>query len=98
MVRQVLTENFLLTFMGGIVGLIVSYLIVVMTGNWILTLFDDRINMLLNPPFLTFEMLFNPYVFGAAFVVCLLLNVISALVPTLLALRNDIVQSLHHKR
>jgi len=43
-------------------------------------------------------MLFNPYVFGAAFVVCLLLNVISALVPTLLALRNDIVQSLHHKR
>ena len=98
LVRQVLTENFLLTFMGGIVGLIVSYLIVVMTGNWILTLFDDRINMSLNPPFLTFEMLFNPYVFGTAFVVCLLLNVISALVPTLLALRNNIVQSLHHKR
>ena len=98
LVRQVLTENFLLTLMGGIVGLIVSYLIVVMTGDWILTLFDKYIYDTSLATSLTPEMLFNPVVFGCTLAVCLLLNVVSALLPALWALKHPIVASLNTKR
>ncbi len=97
-VGQVLWENMLLTFMGGLVGLLLSYLIIVTSSNWILTLFDSFI---MNPGremAITFEMLFNPIVFGSALLFCVLLNLISALVPTIWALRRNIISCIHSKR
>lgn len=97
-IRQVLWENMLLTFMGGLVGLLLSYLIVVTFSNRILTLFDSFI---MNPGremSITFEMLFNPVVFGSALLFCVLLNLISALVPTIWALRRNIISCIHSKR
>ncbi len=97
-VGQVLWENMLLTIMGGLVGLLLSYLIIVTSSNWILTLFDSFI---MNPGremTITFEMLFNPVVFGSALLFCVLLNLISALVPTIWALRRNIISCIHSKR
>lgn len=97
-VGQVLWENLLLTCLGGLAGLLLSYLIVVTSSNWILTLFDSFI---MNPGremTITFEMLFNPVVFGSALLFCVLLNLISALVPTLWALRRNIISCIHSKR
>lgn len=96
--QQVLCENLLLTCMGGLVGLLLSYLIVLTASDWILTLFDERI---MNPTHsinFTFEMLFNPWIFLVAFGLCLLLNLVSGVVPTAWALRRTIIQSIHSKR
>ena len=98
LVSQVLWENLLLTFLGGLAGLVFSYLIVLTSSSWILTLFDAEVDTELPAPFLTPEMLFNPWVFLSAFGVCLLLNVVSALVPAWLGMRHTIVQELYTKR
>lgn len=97
-VGQVLWENMLLTGLGGLVGLLLSYLIVVTSSNWILTLFDSFI---MNPGremTITLEMLFNPVVFGSALLFCVLLNLISALIPTIWALRRNIISCIYSKR
>ncbi|MBP3679662.1 MAG: ABC transporter permease [Bacteroidaceae bacterium] len=97
-ITQVLWENLLITLMGGIVGLLLSYGIVLTAKQWILTLFD---RFIMNPNQsmdISFEMLFNPVVFGSALLFCILLNLISALIPTGWALRRSIIQSIHTKR
>lgn len=104
LVSQVLWENLLLTGIGGLVGLILSYIAVITSSNWIMTLFGtneyswyiysgERIETSLST-----EMLFNPYIFVGALSLCLILNVISALIPTLWALRTPIIQSINAKR
>lgn len=98
LVGQVLWENMLLTLLGGLVGLLLSYLIVVTSSKWILTLFNSFV---MNPGremTITFEMLFNPVVFGSALLFCVLLNLVSALVPTIWALRRNIISCIHSKR
>jgi len=98
LLKQVLTENLLLTFTGGVLGLLFSYVIVLTASDWILTLFDKNIYSGSVNTSLTGEMLFNPMVFGCTFAVCLLLNVVSALIPALWALKHPIVASLNMKR
>lgn len=98
LIRQVLWENLLLTVIGGIVGLIFSYIIVLSAQNWILTLFSSNVNTYAAPPRLSVEMLMNPAVFGTAFGLCIVLNLVSALIPTLWALRHTIIRSLNTKR
>ena len=98
LVQQVLCENLVLTVLGGVLGLVFSYFIVLTASEWILTLFDKYIHDISLSTSLTPEMLFNPMVFGCTFGVCLLLNVVSALIPALWALKNSIVASLNTKR
>lgn len=97
LIGQVLWENLLLTCIGGLLGLLISYLIVLTASDWILTLFDSYTDVE-KTPFLSFEMLFNPMVFCTAFGLCVLLNLISALIPAVWALRRNIIQSLNSKR
>ena len=97
LIGQVLWENLLLTCIGGLLGLLISYLIVLTASDWILTLFDSYTDVE-KTPFLSFEMLFNPTVFCASFGLCVLLNLISALIPAIWALRRNIIQSLNSKR
>ncbi|MDR1004965.1 MAG: ABC transporter permease [Prevotellaceae bacterium] len=96
LISQVLWENLLLTCLGGLLGLLLSYLIVLTSSHWILTLFDTWVEPDKAPQF-TFEMLFNPLVFAAAFLLCVALNLISAFVPTAWALRHPIIQSIQMK-
>ena len=98
LIRQVLWENLLLTLVGGLAGLIFSYVIVLTSRRWILTLFSNFVNTETPPPHISMEMLMNPLVFGAALLLCIVLNLISALIPALWALRHTIIQSLNTKR
>ena len=98
LVSQVLTENLLLTLVGGLVGLALAYFIALTGGDWVYHLFDTFvIPGGVNPSF-TVEMLFNPTLFLTVFGLCVLLNLISALVPTILALRHSIIYSIQSKR
>lgn len=98
LLEQILCENLLLTLLGGIVGLLLSYLVVLTASDWILTLFDKYVSNVSIPTSLTFEMLFNPMVFCCTFAVCIILNLISALIPAHYALRHPIIESLNTKR
>lgn len=97
-VRQVLWENLLLTVAGGVLGLLFSYVIILTTSDWILHFFDVVATGSGTGVNITFEMLFNPIVFGSALLFCVLLNLISALIPTVWALRHSIIYSIHSKR
>ena len=98
LISQVLTENLLLTLVGGLIGLALAYLLALTGGEWMFNLFDTFVMPGgVNPSF-TVEMLFNPTLFLIVFGLCVLLNVISALVPTVLALRHSIIYSIQSKR
>ena len=97
-IRQVLWENLLLTATGSLLGLALSYLIILTTSDWILHLFDGVVTGSGSEINVTFEMLFNPIVFGSALLFCVLLNLISALIPTVWALKHSIINSIHSKR
>lgn len=98
LISQVLTENLLLTLVGGLVGLALAYLIALTGGEWIYYLFDTFIWSKGVQPVYTVEMLFNPTLFLSVFGLCVILNLISALVPTMLALRHTIIYSIQSKR
>jgi len=99
LISQVLTENLLLTLVGGLVGLALAYLIALTGGEWVYHLMDEGFQFLggVEASF-TMEMLFNPTLFLTVFGLCVLLNLISALVPTVLALRHSIIYSIQTKR
>ena len=99
LISQVLTENLLLTLVGGLVGLVLAYFIALIGGEEIYHLTDTGFVLPggLEPSF-TMEMLFNPTLFLTVFGLCILLNLISALVPTILALRHTIIHSIQTKR
>ena len=98
LISQVLTENLLLTLVGGLIGLALAYFIALTGSNWVYHLFDTFVMPGgVNPSF-TVEMLFNPTLFLTVFGLCVLLNLISALVPTALALRHSIIYSIQSKR
>jgi ABC-type antimicrobial peptide transport system permease subunit len=99
LISQVLTENLLLTLFGGLVGLTLAYFIALVGGEWMYHLMDTGFVLPggLEASF-TLEMLFNPTLFLTVFGLCILLNLISALVPTLLALRQTIISSIQTKR
>ncbi len=91
---QVIGENMLFTFLGGVLGLLFSYLVLFLTRSWIMDIggYGGR-SAGVEVSFHT-EMLFNPEVFMTAFLVCLFLNVLSAFVPAWRASRKEIVESL----
>ena len=97
-ITQVLYENMLFTAIGAFVGFVLTYIIVYRNCDWIATLFDDEISNDTIAQGVTFEMIFNPTVIASVLLLALLLNITSALVPTLLALKRNIIESLYHRR
>lgn len=86
LVRQILNENLVLTLIGGVVGLIFSYLAVYAMRTW---LFTNSDNIGTAGDFsLSMGALFSPAVFVLAFVFCLLINLLSAGLPAWLATRK----------
>ena len=96
-ITQVLWENLLLTIAGTILGVALSYLVVITGSSWITAFFDTRINDL-SPREINADMLLNPTVIICIVSLTFVLNIASALVPTLIALKKDIIQSLYHRR
>lgn len=100
LLKQIFWENMFLTSLGGVLGLLFSYLVIYWGRNWLPTLFDpfpgmmpDGVDTVLTP-----GMLFNPVVIIVMFLFCFVLNVLSAMIPALNALRKNIVYSINEKR
>lgn len=98
---QVMFENFVLTLVGGIAGLILVWIILAACQNQIFGLLSNQeLAMVYNlaPPNVTSEMLFAPAVFIGTLIICIILNIISAYIPVRVALRRSIVSSINQKR
>lgn len=101
LLRQVLGENLVLTLMGGCLGLLISWGILVLGRHWVFDFFSPGFYILTENTdnvLLMGEMLFSPWIFLSAFLVCAVLNVVSALIPAWNALRTQIVYSLNQKK
>ncbi len=89
-VRQFLVENLLLVVMGGVIGVLFSFLALYLFRNWLLGVKVSYISTL----HLSGWMFFRPSVFLAALAICLLFNLLSTFIPVWLASRKNIVDTL----
>lgn len=97
---QIIWENLLLSGLGTLLGLIVAWIALGASGYAIFGLFEKFPG---NPPEGVnvgwgMDMFFAPSVFAAAALFCVLLNLISALIPAWNALRHPIVESLNERK
>lgn len=95
LVSQVLTENLMLTCIGGLVGLLASWLLVVSLRNFLFGSIGRMVDA--GDVQLSFGMLFNLPLFLSAFGLCVLLNLFSSLLPVWKATRRPIVDSINDK-
>ena len=100
LLRQILIENLILTCLGGLLGLCWVWTILIAGRNWVFTLFERYGNSAPEgvDTIVSFDMLFSPWISCAGSIVCLLLNLFSALWPAWKALGKDIVYSLNQKK
>lgn len=85
LVMQVLTENLLISCIGGAIGLIFSYVLLYLCRSILFT----------TMPHFSFDMLLQPVTFLLAFLFILILNLLSAGWPAYKASRMPIVQALN---
>ena len=97
LLSQVVAENLVLTTIGGIIGLVLSWLAIYGMRREILGMFFDN-STLSTAPVVEGEMLFAPTLFVGAFAAILLLNLLAAVVPAWWSLRKPIVESMMEKR
>lgn len=100
LLSQVMWENLLLTLLGGVLGLIIAWLVLYVCREWVFTVLDAWPTMIPEGTDVRVsgEMLFAPVVFFAALLLCVMLNLLSALIPAWHSLRKPIVYSLNEKR
>jgi putative ABC transport system permease protein len=100
LMSQILTENFLFTLLGGAIGLLASYLLILFGRNWVMQIGQQNFayipieggDVALAP-----SMLLNVPVFAISLAICFLLNLLSALIPAWRYSRRQIVDSLNAK-
>lgn len=85
LVRQILYENSVITLIGGLVGLLLSLLLLPVCKDFLLQSRDTA---------LSGDMIFQPAVFLLALFFSLLLNLLSAGIPAMRIARQKIVISL----
>ena len=97
---QVMWENLVLTLLGGALGLVLAWLMLYAGRTWVFTLLDSYAGSVPAgaQAYVSGEMLFAPAVFLCALLVCVVLNLLSALVPAWMSLRKPIVYSLYERR
>jgi putative ABC transport system permease protein len=93
LLMQVLSENLVLTLIGGVLGLVVSYLAVTFMSDWLLV--SESVGMREGVASVSAEMVVNPMVFIYAFLFCLVLNLLSAGIPAWRASRENIVNAIY---
>ena len=84
---QVMIENLLLTFMGGLIGFLFSYVALWLLRDWLLvtSLGQERLSI----------GMVNSVVFAAVFLLCLVMNLLSALLPAWKATHGTISDALN---
>lgn len=99
LVNQLIYENLLFTLIGGLIGLLFSYLVMFLARHWILNLsltyvysptLPDNVNEIF-----PLSSLIDYQVFIIALVVCIVLNLSSAIIPAWRTTRHQIVESLN---
>ncbi|MDE6564864.1 MAG: ABC transporter permease [Muribaculaceae bacterium] len=90
LLRDVLSENVWLTFLGGIVGYFFAYMML-KSGVADLFTFEGV------ETDITDEMIFSPVVFVSVFLICIVLNTLSGLLPVYRSLGRPVVESLNEK-
>ncbi|MDR1781191.1 MAG: ABC transporter permease [Tannerella sp.] len=97
---QIIAENFVFTLLGGALGLLLSYAVVVFGRSWVISLGQQMVfapqgdvDILITP-----SMLLNFPLFIFALVICFLLNLLAALIPAWRASHREIVYSLNAKQ
>lgn len=83
---QVLCENLITSFIGGIIGLLLSYLVIFQMRDWLLGIPSDSM--------IPMSTLISVPVLVAVFIVCILVNILSAAIPAYRASRMKIIHSL----
>ncbi len=105
-VWQVLIENMLLTLIGGIISFAISATLLFAASRWVLFLFDSgtKLGSYLwemdewGEQILDFSMIFNPTLLAATIIVCMLINIVSAMLPVVAKMRHSIVYSLNRRK
>lgn len=99
LMKQVISENFLFTAIGGLFGLGLSYLLLYISRGWIMQMnaFFVRVVPEGTGDMFSLSMLMNYKVFLIALCVCFLLNLLSALIPAWRAAHREIIYSLNAK-
>lgn len=102
LMRMVLSENLVLTLAGGLIGLIVAWLIAVFAGDALMQFmplgYHGSSSYGDNASIVTGEMAFAPILFILVFLICLVLNLLSAWIPARNAMHQQITESLNSKR
>jgi ABC-type antimicrobial peptide transport system, permease component len=83
---QIIWENFIITFIGALIGVLLSFLFLWLCKSFLLT----------EQTQLTFGMLFKPWLFVAALLFTFLLNVLCSGIPALQISRKKIVDILRN--
>ena len=97
LLTQVISENLVLTLCGGFVGLLITWLLLYVFRSWLFFAVGNTA-FTLPEPTVAGEMLFSPLIFVIALAVCIVLNLMAALIPAWLSLRHPIVESMMEKK
>lgn len=97
LLMQILYENLMLTLLGGLIGLLISYGLIFILKDWLLGSYGWDGSSLVASIDLSPDMLVNPAIFGYTLAFCLVLNLMSALVPAWRALKRPIVDAINDK-
>ena len=97
LLTQVITENLVLTLCGGFVGLVITWLLLYVFRSWLFFAVGNTA-FTLPEPTVDGEMLFSPLIFVIGLAVCIVLNLMAALIPAWISLRNPIVESMNEKK
>lgn len=95
LLRQVFYENLLLTLIAGAVGMLFSYACTFLLNDFLFSNSENRAQI--GETSLSADMLFSPWIFLAAFIFCLLLNLLSACIPAWRASRMNITDALNQR-
>ena len=91
---QVLWENLFLTLAGGVVGLLIVWFSLWATSGSLLTIMNEEVDSVATSSALTSGILFAPAVFATVFLLCVVLNLLSALIPAWFSIRKQITNCL----
>ena len=91
---QILSENFIVTLLAGILGLLLSFLFASLGSD---ILFAQLYSMTLNPPTVNASILIHASTFGWALLFCFVLNLLSTGIPAWRASRIKIVEAINGK-
>ena len=99
LLKQVMWENLVLTIIGGIVGIVLCWLIIYACKDLLFVSYIGEYASITNVDInITAEMIFAPAVFLFSFGTCVILNVMSAYIPAKRALRRPVVEMLNDKK